>query len=132
MQLFLFTGVIYPESITNKDIAGIYKINSGLRVPMGFSNGKSQADGAEKSVNNLSERINRAYEKTPGPSSEKTIFRRDDLIAGDYLNVPKSFFRQIGIEDKTLDAQILVLPAKDMEILNNDPATRYIFKNDNE
>jgi len=43
IQSFLFTGVIYPESINNKDIAGIYEIKK-LRVPMGFSDDRSRAD----------------------------------------------------------------------------------------
>ncbi|PJC48335.1 MAG: hypothetical protein CO035_04050, partial [Candidatus Omnitrophica bacterium CG_4_9_14_0_2_um_filter_42_8] len=68
-----------------------------------------------------------------GGSGEKTIFRRDDLISGNYLDdlkVPKGLLGKIGIEDNALGAQILVLTAEDIKTLSNDPATKTIFKAD--
>ncbi|PJC48017.1 MAG: hypothetical protein CO035_05245, partial [Candidatus Omnitrophica bacterium CG_4_9_14_0_2_um_filter_42_8] len=48
IQSFLFMGVIYPESISNnKDIAGRYKIDSKLRVPM-VNSGEEKNDFAKK------------------------------------------------------------------------------------
>jgi len=65
MQSFLFTAVIFPESINNKDIAAIYKIDTSLRVPMGFSNIKPKADDPESDADSLSKRMMKVVHVAP-------------------------------------------------------------------
>jgi hypothetical protein len=82
IQSFLSTGVVCPESVNNKDIADIYKIDSKLRVPMGFADKKSKVSGRVP----LAERMTRtAGKKYPSKAfllgiSEKNMGRLEDIF----------------------------------------------------
>ena len=52
-QVFLFTGVVYPESTTNKNTSSIYIQAKDLRVPMMGSGGKSRLERAIEKAKEL-------------------------------------------------------------------------------
>jgi len=96
IQSFLFTGAIYPESVNNKDIAGIYKIDRKLRVPMAF--GKDDKNAA------VMKAVFAFIYKVKYPKKQPSIIKISgndfnwgaDAGKGEYILSPK-FIGQVGL-----------------------------------